>query len=115
LPRFEANDLDGLLRNYISPDADTTRRRAAWALGRIEVDRINYHNLRITINRLTSPITAEAEFDGSVSFRDRRGEFPYNNYAARFKLELELRDGRWLVTGHEERDALGVRHEEDRY
>ena len=44
----------------------------------------------------------DAEFDGGVDFRDRQGEFPYGHYRAHFVVELELRDGRWLVTDHVE-------------
>ncbi len=112
---LNANDLDRLLRDYIAPDAHGTRGRAAWAMNRVEIHRANYHNLRVTINRLTSPITADAEFDGVVDYRDRLGEFPYGHYAARFVVELELRDNRWLVTDHVEYDLYGVERQNERY
>jgi len=112
---LNANDLEGLLRDYIAPDALGTRGRAVWALNRVQVHRANYHNLRVTINRLTSPITADAEFDGVVDYRDRLGEFPYSHYAARFVVELELRDGRWLVTDHVEQDIYGIERQDERY
>jgi hypothetical protein len=112
---LNANDLPRLLNDYIAPNAAVTRARASWALGRIHVQRANYHNLRVTINRLTSPITADAEFDGGVDFRDQQGEFPYGHYRAHFVVELELRDGRWLVTDHVEYDMFGGQHQEERY
>jgi hypothetical protein len=112
---LNANDLPRLLGDYIAPDAARTRARAKWALNRVEIQGAHYRNLRITINRLTSPITAEAQFDGSVSYHDRMGEFPYNYYAAHFVVELELRNGRWLVTDHVEYDIYGVQHQNDRY
>jgi hypothetical protein len=112
---LNANDLDRLLRDYISPDAYTTRGRATWALNRVEIQRANYRNLRVTINRLTSPITAQAEFDGNVHYEDRKREFPYRYYAARFVVELELRDGHWLVTDHVEYDFYGTERQDERY
>jgi hypothetical protein len=112
---LNANDLDRLLRDYIAPDAFGTRGRAVWALNRIQIHRANYHNLRVTINRLTSPATADAEFDGVVDYRDRLGEFPYSHYAAHFVVELELRDGRWLVTDHVEYDIHGIQRQDERY
>src|SRR3990167_1940690 len=48
-----AHDLNRLLRDSIAPDAQLTRGRATWALERIQIQRTNYHNLRVTINRLT--------------------------------------------------------------
>ena len=112
---LNANDLERLLRDYVAPDAYTTRGRATWALNRVEIERANYHNLRVTINRLTSPITAEAEFNGSVYYDDRLGEFPYRSYAARFLVELELSDGHWLVTDHVEYDFYGTERQDERY
>ncbi len=112
---LNANDLNTLLSQYIAHDAAGTRSRAGWALGRIQVQRANYHNLRVTINRLTSPVTANAEFDGGVDFRDQQGEFPYGHYRAHFVVELELRDGRWLVTDHVEYDMFGGQHQDERY
>jgi len=112
---LNANDLDRLLRDYIAPDAYTTRARANWALNRVEIQKANYHNLQVTINHLTSPITAQAEFDGNVRYQDRLREFPYGFYEARFVVELELRDRRWLVTDHVEYDFYGTEHQGDRY
>ena len=115
LAALNSNDLNRLLSEYIAPDAATTRTRASWALGRVEVQRANYHNLRITINRLTSPITAEAQFDGMISYRDRLGEIPYGNYMAHFEMELEKRDERWLVTDHVEYNPVTGARQDDQY
>ncbi len=112
---LNANALDTLLSRYVAPDAGVTRGRASWALERIEIQRANYHNLRVEVNHLTSPTTAIAEFDGGVDFRDRKGEFPYGHYRAHFVVELELRDGQWLVTDHVEYDMFGGQHQDERY
>jgi hypothetical protein len=104
---LEANDLNRVL-SYVSPDATQTRRRAAWALGIIEVQSARFYGLEITINRLTSPPTAKASFLGHIAYRDRKGEFPYNNYASRFVVDLRKQGEVWIVTGHvEQQDADG--------
>jgi len=112
---LNANDLNRLLEDYVAPDARTTRARAAWALNRVEIQQAKYHNLRVTINRLTSPPTALAEFYGVVFYRDRKGEIPHEYYSAQFAAEFELRDGRWMVTDHVEYDVYGVQHQDDQF
>lgn len=112
---LNANDLDRLLRDYIAPDAYRTRARASWALGRVEIQQAKYHNLRVTINKLTSPPTADVEFYGVVYYRDRLGEIPREYYSAQFVAEFELRDGRWMVTDHVEYDIYGATHQDDRF
>ncbi len=98
---LEANDLKRVL-SYIAPGAVQTRNRAAWALGRIEVQSARIYKLEITINRLTSPMTAKAAFFGHVRYRDRQGEIPYNNYGSRFVVDLHKEGAAWVVTGHVE-------------
>jgi hypothetical protein len=104
---LEANDLNGVLA-YVSPDAAKTRRRAAWALGRIKVQSARISNLDITINRLTNPPTAKAAFYGYLYYRDRQGEIPYNSCGSRVVVDLRKEGNLWLVTGHiEEQEADG--------
>jgi hypothetical protein len=101
---LEANDLNRVL-SYVSPDATQTRRRATWAMGRIEVQSARIYNLEISINRLTSPPTAKAAFFGHLSYRDRQGEIPYNNYGSKFVVDLRKQGEVWVVTGHVEQQA----------
>ena len=104
---LEANDLNRVL-SYVAPAAVRTRGRAAWVLGRIEVQSARIYRLDITINRLTTPMTAKASFFGHVSYRDRQGEIPYGNYGSRFVVDLRKENDRWVVTGHvEEQNAEG--------
>jgi ketosteroid isomerase-like protein len=104
---LEANDLKRVL-SYVAPEAVQTRNRAAWALGRIEVQSAWIYRLEITVNRLTSPMTAKAAFFGHISYRDRQGESPYNNYGSRFVADLRKQGDIWVVTGHvEEQEAEG--------
>ena len=107
LKALEANDLKRVL-SYVAPEAVQTRNRAAWALGRIEVQSARIYRLEITVNRLTSPMTAKAAFFGHISYRDRQGESPYNNYGSRFVADLRKQGDIWVVTGHvEEQEAEG--------
>ena len=84
---LEANDLPGVLK-YVAEDAQYTRSRAAWALGRIEIYKAKIYNLEIKINDHTSPPTAKAAFTGYLNYRDRQGEIPYNNYSSGFIVDL---------------------------
>jgi hypothetical protein len=102
---LEANDLQRVL-TYIAPGAVQTRNRAAWALGRIEVQSARIYRLEITINRLTSPMTAKAAFFGHISYRDRQGEIPYSNYGSRFVVDLRKQGDAWVVTGHVEEQEM---------
>lgn len=98
---LEANDLNRVL-SYVDPAAAKTRGRAAWAMGRIEIQSVRVYRLDISINRLTTPMTARASFFGYISYRDKQGEIPYGNYGSRFVVELRKENDRWVVTGHVE-------------
>jgi hypothetical protein len=103
---LEANDLNRVM-SFISPDAQKTRQRAAWAMGRIEVQSARIYKVEITVNRLTNPPTAKAAFYGYISYRDRQGEIPYNNYGSNFIVDLHKMGDVWLVTGHVEEQESG--------
>ena len=102
---LEANDLARVLE-HVASSADQTRGRAEQVLGMIEFNDVKIHNLRITVNRLTSPPTAEAEFNGIFAFRDLTGQFARRGYAARFTIGLRLEGDRWLITNHIEHHDL---------
>ena len=94
----EANDLDRLLMDYIDPHANLARQLATDALKSLEVTSAKISGLRVKINELTSPPTAEAKFIGSVRFEDPRGRIPYRSRAANCTILLRLENDRWLVT-----------------
>lgn len=87
---------------YVSPSANYTRERAAWALDRVDFYAIKLRNMEIEINRLTNPPVAQARFRAVFRFRDRLDEFPYNSYELGFTVELEKIGDRWLVSDHVE-------------
>lgn len=102
---LEANDLSRLLSDYIHPDAGVTRSRAAFALGLVEVSRAKMNSLEVTVNKLTSPPSAEARFRGVVYFRSKVEQIPYDYYTAEFTVELRQQGDRWLITNHAEKEG----------
>jgi len=101
---LEANDLEAVLA-CCSPSAEHTRHEARRALDWVEFIDIRITDLDITINRLTSPPTAKAEFIAMVSARDRKQFFGEYARPIGFTLTLRPYDGGWLVEGHELRNA----------
>ena len=104
---LESNDLDEALQ-YVAPDANFTRARARFAMTAIEITDAKIHSLQITINELTSPPTAEANFHGVVYYRDRTGMNPYEYYSSPFGVELRKEGDRWLITNHVEQEWRGL-------
>jgi hypothetical protein len=94
------NDLQGAL-DCISSSAEPPRSLTRWVLGRVDVQEAHISDLNINVNRLTSPPTADATFLAVGRGRDRRGEWPYQGFAQRVRLQLRLEGGRWLVTGYD--------------
>lgn len=92
----EANDLNRVLE-CISPTAPQTRADARFLLGRVEIRMARIGSLEITVNRLTSPPTAKAKLLAIGAGRDRRGEFPDQNFSQKVTVELRREGDRWLV------------------
>jgi len=99
----KANNL-GRLLNCISPKATKARYYAGLVLGRFEVEDARIRDLEITINRLTSPPTAKAKFLAVGKGRDRKNEFPYENYMRTVVVELRREGDRWLVADFDVED-----------
>jgi hypothetical protein len=97
---LEDNDLRRLLEEYVSPSAVRTRRRAMDAMQKVEITSAKVSGLDITINRLTSPPTADAQFRGVVRFEPQTDMIPYRYYGANFDVKLRREGDRWLVTDH---------------
>ncbi len=95
----EANDFEKF-DTYLTRDAEKARGLARWAFSRAEFSRVKITKLDIHIVRQTSPPTAKAELSGIVTFKDRMGESPYNNYPPNGTLTLRLENGRWLISGY---------------
>lgn len=100
---LEANDLDQIFQ-YVAPEARSSRARAQQALGMYWVTSVKMNNLKVTINRLTSPPTAKARFIGVFTGEDRTGMLPLSNGRWGFEVKLRQEGDRWLVTEHSEGD-----------
>jgi hypothetical protein len=93
------NDVNGLL-DCIAPSAESPRELSRWVLKRCEVEEAHISDLEIKVNRLTSPPSAAAKFLAVGKGKDRMGEVPYQAFGQKVEVQLELRGGRWLVTGY---------------
>ncbi len=83
--------------DFIARSASDTLQRAVYYMNRVQFSRVKLRGMKVTINELTSPPTAEARFFGTAQFKDRVGEYPYNTYAADFLVDLVQEDGTWKV------------------
>ncbi len=103
---LRANDTPAVLR-HLSSTARESRRRAEWALDRVQINGVKVSGLEITINSLRSPPSAKAAFFGVIKIDDRKKEFPYPTYASKFEIDLRKEGARWMVTGHSESNPAG--------
>ena len=110
---IEANSLDRL-RQYVAPSATATLNQAAYYLRSVHFNEVRLRNMEVTINKLTSPPSAEARFFATASFEDRSGQIPYRNYGESLIVQLRLINGRWLITEHVEIDPNGFGHQGQR-
>jgi hypothetical protein len=100
---LESNDLEAVLA-HLSPEAASIRAAAMTYLPGVRVSDANVGNdLEVTINRLTSPPTARAEFTGRISFDKQSGPqaVPYNNFVRKFAIKLERSGQQWLLSSYE--------------
>jgi hypothetical protein len=98
------NDVQGAL-DCITPSEHKARIFTSWVFGRIDFQEAHISSLEVKVNRLTSPPSAEAEFLAVGRGKDRKGEFPYQGFARRVKLQLRVEGGRWMVIGYNFEDS----------
>jgi len=96
---LEANDPQALMA-FIDP-VSPMRSRVSREMSAVKVQRATFSRLDVTVNRLTSPPTATADFMGYVNAKDRRGEVPYENFSHRIVVQMREDGDRWLMTGYE--------------
>lgn len=110
----QANDLPGVL-DQIAPSAKEARQYTELALRRLEFSEARIRDLKINIDNRAKPPVAKAQLTGFTSFKDRRGEFPYNNYLAELVVELQKTpDRRWLITDIVEVQPTGLKGQKGR-
>jgi hypothetical protein len=93
---IEANDTDRV-KTFVAKTSSDVLRRAVYYMNLVEFESIRLHNLRIQINKLTSPPSAEARFDGTARYSDRTGNIPYSYYSSSFRVKLVLEPDGWKV------------------
>jgi hypothetical protein len=105
---LESNDPNQVL-SHLAPDATQMRSAASHYLPSVTISDANVGNdLKVTVNRLTTPITARAEFTGRLTFEKQpRNEMPYNNFVRKFSIRLRKEGDRWLLLDYETSDLGG--------
>jgi hypothetical protein len=98
---LEANDFAAVLRSF-SPKCPR------YAEVRSQLDRVTVQSasvgpdLEVRVSQLTSPPSATAYFTGRINAREHSGTIPYENFIRKFKVRLERRGDRWLITDVED-------------
>lgn len=96
-----ANDAEAVLASF-SPDCPRlTEVRKALARVTIRSASVGA-DLEVRISELTVPPSATAWFTGRIDGKDTSGTIPYEHFARKFKVKLERRDSRWLITNYED-------------
>jgi hypothetical protein len=98
---LETNDLE-LVYTFIEPDAEATRTLAAVNMALVTVKSAKMRNLKVQVNRLTSPPVAETRFQGSFYCEGKvvmgnTMPLPNSRYLLDFEADFHLIDGRWMV------------------
>jgi len=93
---IQDNDADRV-RTFVAKNGSDVLRRAVYYMNLVEFESIRLHNPRIQINKLTSPPTAVARFDGTARYSDRTGTIPYSYYSSSFRVTLVLEPDGWKV------------------
>ena len=90
------------VKDFLSRSAPEVLRRALSYMDRVRFTSVSVRGLKVRINDLTSPRSAEATFTARADFTDQGGEYPYNTYAAQFLVKLVFEDGTWKVYSAED-------------
>ncbi len=94
---IQSNDVKRVESFIAKTPGSDVLRRASHYMGLVEFEQVKISGLRVTLNRLTSPPSAEARFNGSARFQDRSGMIPYRYYRSDFKVDLVLEPDGWKV------------------
>ncbi len=98
-----ANDKAAVLASFVPGSPYQAQSRSA--LDRVTVESASVGaDLKVVINKLTSPPTATTYFTGRIHASDNRGQIPYENYIRKFKVRLERHGDRWLIVDYEAAD-----------
>ena len=95
----EKNELEEVLK-CISPSAPHITSEARSWIGQVHLDSVSIHQMDVTLDRSTQPPTAVARFIVHAEGTAKRGTTIYNNYVDRLRVNFQLENNRWLVTGY---------------
>jgi len=103
---IEQDDLDGILDRYVSRSAKDTQRLARAHVGKMGIIRVTsarFRDLKVEVNHLTSPPTAQVSFTATIFWVARNlADYPTEHptpQIVKFNVELEQGPNRsWLVT-----------------
>ena len=102
---IEADDVDRVVKDYISPKARNTAAKARGNMALVTITDASYRNLKLEVNNLMSPPIAKAKFTGVFFWMTKGGGFEGiaietpQYQAVRFNIELEkTKENSWRVT-----------------
>jgi len=103
---LETNDVEQVVTLF-DPEATELESRARWAMSMATIKEAKFNGLSVTINQLTQPPTATADFVGRIRIQGRNAPIAFETYIRRLVLTLEHDGTRWLVTDYEVGDPRG--------
>lgn len=104
---LKANDADRLANILDEKKAGITRARIREGLRYGTITGAKANDIRITVNELTSPPSAKADFYGVLTFHVKTEAVPFDRYACRLTVEFEKHPRGWVIVGHQERSVIG--------
>lgn len=103
---LEANDTNAVA-NMIDPAQTSMRSRATGAMGLVTITESKIRGLKVTVNELTTPHTATADFVGHIAFRNPKMDIPYETVVRRFVIDMKRQGDRWIMTDYQVGDPTG--------
>jgi hypothetical protein len=100
---IEAGDVQRVV-DYVSPQAPELKQYAERALRQFTLSEVRIGNdLKVQVNPLASPRSADVHFTVKITGRDRKGSIPGGTILERADLTLHKIDGRWYVADYQPR------------
>jgi len=97
----EADDVERFM-SFIAPAArERFSEPRAW-IPRFDIKRVRLGQLAVDVVDTGNSDQAVARFIASVTAQDRESKIPRDKFIARFRIDLQRIDNRWLMTGYQE-------------
>ncbi len=101
---IEKDDVEGVLKEYVSPNAEKTQALARANMLLVKISNARYQDLKLEVNNLTSPPVAKTSFTGVVYWKPKStiDGFSFDTpqlQIVHFDMELEkTQNNSWRVT-----------------